>query len=190
MHRVGVVPEQPEIRCGGVHLDQPAHHFPGVHRTGRVGVHRNTPHALDRRVGGDQFLDEVDVGAVVMHRHGDHLDAEALGDREMPVVARRGTEELDDRLSNPGPRRVHPAVQHREHHGVVHQFQAGVVAGDQVGHRDAEQFTEDRAQAGQTVLATVVAGVGALVVAEVAAAGQAPAGRWTGRVARWTACRG
>ncbi len=32
---------------------------------------------------------------------------------------------------------------------VVHQFQAGVVARDQVGHRDAEQFGEDSPQARQ-----------------------------------------
>ena len=41
---------------------------------------------------------EIDVGSVVVHRHGNHLDAEGLGDREVPVVARRGAQELDRRL--------------------------------------------------------------------------------------------
>jgi hypothetical protein len=47
----------------------------------------------------------------------------------------------------------------------VHQFQAGVVAGDQVGHRDTEQFAEDGAQFRQPVQAAVVADVGAVAVA-------------------------
>ena len=49
----------------------------------------------------------------------------------------------------------------------MHQLQAGVVAGDQVLHRNAEQLAEDGPQFGQAVLAAVVAGVGALAVAVV-----------------------
>ena len=53
VHRVGVVPEQPEIRCGGGHLDQPPDHLPGIGGAGGVGEHRNAPHALDGRVGSN-----------------------------------------------------------------------------------------------------------------------------------------
>ena len=60
-------------------------------------------------------------------------------------------------------------MQHRERHDVVHELQTGVVARDQVGHADAEQLAEDRAQLGQAVQAAVVAGVGALAVLEVLA---------------------
>lgn len=42
---------------------------------------------FDGRIGGDQFLDEVDIGAVLTQRDGNHLDAEGFGDREMAVVA-------------------------------------------------------------------------------------------------------
>jgi hypothetical protein len=39
-----------------------------------------------------KFLNQIDVGPGLAHRHGDHLDAEAFRDREVPVVAgRRGT---------------------------------------------------------------------------------------------------
>jgi hypothetical protein len=51
----------------------------------------------------------------------------------------------------------------------VHQLEARVVACDQVGHGDAEQFTEDGAQFGQAMQAAVVAGVGALAIAVVLA---------------------
>ena len=64
-------------------------------------------------------------------------------------------------------------MQHREHHHVVHQLEARVVAGDQVGHGDAEQLAEDGAQLGQAVQAAVVAGVGAVTVAEDPSTGQA-----------------
>ena len=134
---------------------------------GRVRVDRHTPHALDGRVSGDEFLDQVDVRAVLAHRHGDHLDAEGLGDREVPVVAGRGAEELDGGLGDPRPRGIHAAVQHRVHDDVVHQLEARVVAGEQVGHGDAEQLAEDGAQLGQAMQAAVVAGVGAVTVAEI-----------------------
>ena len=101
---VCVVPEQPEIVCGRSHLDEPPDILPGIGDAGRVGVHRHAPHALDRRVGGDEFFDQVDVGAVLAHRHRDHLDVEAFGDREVPVVARRRAEELDLRFVDPRPR--------------------------------------------------------------------------------------
>ena len=173
VHRIRVIPEQTEIRCSGAHLDQPTGHFPGVDRTRGVGEQRNRPHPLDRRIRRHQLLNQIDIGAVVTHRHGDHLDSQTFGDREMTVVARRRTEELDrgagELLLDPGPRRVHATVQHREHHEVMHQLKAGIVGGDQVGHRNSEQFTEHGAQAGQTVQATVVAGVGALVVPVVPA---------------------
>ena len=39
--------------------------------------HRIRPHMPLCRAGGDEFLDPLDVGPVLAHRHGDHLDAEA-----------------------------------------------------------------------------------------------------------------
>ena len=56
-------------------------------------------------------------------------------------------------------------MQQREHDDVVHHLEAGVVARDQVRHRDAEQLAEDRPQFRQAVQAAVVAGVGAVAVA-------------------------
>ena len=128
-------------------------------------------------------------GPSSQHRDRDHLDAHRLGDREVPVIAGDRAQELDARLVLPGPRRVHAAVQQREDDDVVHQLQAGVVARDQVGHRDAEQLAEDGPQFGQAVQAAVVAGVGALAVA-VSRHRAGSAARWTGRAAPATACRG
>src|SRR4029077_12797858 len=82
VHQVRVVPEEPEIGCGSLHLHQPTYVLPGVGGTRRVGEHWHAPHALDRGIRGDEFLDEVDVRTVLAHRHGYHLDAVALGDRE------------------------------------------------------------------------------------------------------------
>ncbi len=48
----------------------------------------------------------------------------------------------------------------------MHELEAGVVARDQIRHRDAEQLAEDRPQFRQPVLAAVVAGIGAVGVAE------------------------
>ena len=191
VHRVGVVPEQPEIRCGGRHLDEPTDRLPGVDRPVGLRVHRHAPHALDRGVAGDEFLDQVDVGAVLVHRDRDHLDAERLGDREVPVVAGRRAQELDARLRRStaaASRRRRAAARTRR--SVVHHLEAGVVAGDQVLHRDAEQLTEDRPQLGQPVQAAVVAGVGALAVAVVVSPGRLEQAVGQVELLRATACRG
>ncbi len=134
-----------------------------------VGLENTGTHHMPFTAGsrGDEFLDQVDVGAVFEHRDGDHLDAEAFGDGEVPVIAGRRAQELHSGLVPPRPRRVHAAVQQREHHDVVHELEAGVVARDQVGHRDAEQVAEDGPQLGQAMQSAVVAGVGSVAVAEV-----------------------
>jgi hypothetical protein len=148
VHRVRVVPEKPEILGGRFHLDEPSHGLPRVGDAGGVGENRDRPQAFDRRIDGNQLFDQVDVWAVLAHRDRDHLDAEGFGDGEVPVVAGHRAEELDLGFVFPWPRRIHPAVQHRKHDDVVHQFEAGVVARDQVLHRNAEQFAEDGAQFG------------------------------------------
>ncbi|COW27815.1 Uncharacterised protein [Mycobacterium tuberculosis] len=173
MHRIRVVPEQAEVRCRRPHLDESANRFPGIGDARRVAEDRYRPHPLDGWVDGNQFFDQIDVGPILQHGYRDHLDAHGLGDGKVPVIAGDRAQEFDAvLLLNPRPRRVHAAIQHGEGDDVVHQFQAGVVARDQVGHCDAEQFGEDSPQARQAVLATIVAGVGALRVA-VVVSGQA-----------------
>lgn len=44
VNRIRVVPEQPEIICGRAHLNQPTHHFPRIHRAGRVRMATGTHH--------------------------------------------------------------------------------------------------------------------------------------------------
>src|SRR4029077_395402 len=61
--------------------------------------------------------------------HRDHADAVLLADREMAVVARRRAEKRDwCAAAAPRLAAVACAGQQREHHGVVHQRQAGIVA--------------------------------------------------------------
>ena len=87
VQRVGVVPEDLEVGGGGRHRGEPGGHVLADDGARRVGVRRHDPHALDARVVGDEGGHGVGVGAVVVHRHGDHLDAEALEQREVAVVA-------------------------------------------------------------------------------------------------------
>ena len=70
VHGVGVVPEQAEVRRRGRHRRQPLDGRVGVDRAGRVAVLRHAPHALDAGVLGDQPLDHVHVGAVVVSGTG------------------------------------------------------------------------------------------------------------------------
>ena len=110
VHRVRVVPKDAEVGRRGRHRHQRLAHLGAVGGPGGVGVRRYAPHALDLWICCYEFCTHLDVGAVRVHRHGDHLDAVGLGDGEMPVVARGRAQELDRTLP-PGSRRVRCAVQ-------------------------------------------------------------------------------
>ena len=161
VHRVGVVPEDLEVGRRGLHARQPAGHLVADDRTGRVGVGRDDPDALDRPVGAGDAGDLVDVGALVGHRHGDHLDAEVLEEREVAVVAGHRADEGDLVLLGPGARGVDGPEEEQVDEHVAHHRQRGVAAGDDLLGLDPEQLGEDLAQLGQPGEAAVVAHVGA-----------------------------
>ena len=159
MHGIGVVPEQPEVGGRGGHAREPLDGLLRVHGAGRVAVLRHAPHALDLRIRGDQLLDRVHVGTVVAQRHGDHLDAELVADRKVPVVAGHGADESDARLLRPRPHAVARALEQRVHDCVVHQTEAGIAADDHAIGRHVVDRREQRAQLRQTLQLAVVAAV-------------------------------
>ena len=63
------------------------------------------------------------VGAVRRHRHGDHLDAERLGDAEMAVVAGNGAEPLDGFVAAPRRASKRPEIE-TARNGIVHKREA------------------------------------------------------------------
>ena len=164
VYRVSVVPEDAEVGCRGRHRHQRLAHLGAVGGPGGVGVRRYAPHALDLWICCHEFGTHRNVGAVRVHRHGDHLDAVGLGYRKMPVIARGRAQELDRALP-PGCLRVRRAVQQTEDDQIVHVFEAGVAAREQIVGRDPQQFTENGTKLGQSGETAVVAAVGALAVA-------------------------
>ena len=105
-------------------------------------------------------LDLVHVGAVVAHRHVDHLDAEVLENREVAVVPGHRTEEprgsgLPPRAVRPG-RAVKPGVQQVQ----VHQREAAVAAGDHLVGTHAEPRRAQLPGLRQAVEPAVVPDVG------------------------------
>ena len=157
---VGVVPHDPEVGRRRGHPRETGHRVVVVHRAGGVGEDRDTPDALDGRVGRHETLDLVHVRAGGAERNGDHLEAEPLGDAEVAVVAGHRAQPAQGRLVLPGAVRVGRAEQHGEHEQVVHDRQAGVVLGDHPVGLDAQELGEDRPQLGQSGAAAVVAHVG------------------------------
>src|SRR5690606_9142111 len=88
VHGVGVVPEHPETGAGD--LPKPGDaidHDVAVDDTARVCEARHAPDALDLRIGLEQRFDLIHVGAVLVHGHGNQLDAEVLTNRIVTVVA-------------------------------------------------------------------------------------------------------
>src|SRR5215213_6220730 len=95
VHRVRVVPKDPEIRSRRRHRHQGVGDLLGIDRTGRVGVCGNDPDALDRGIVGDQLAHLIDVRTGFAEGYREHLDAELLAQREMAVVTRHRAEEAD-----------------------------------------------------------------------------------------------
>ena len=101
VERVGVVPEDLEVRRRGGHRGQPLCDLLADDRAAGVGVGRDHPYPLDARVLRGQLGHRVRVRSVVVHRHRHHLDAEPLEQREVPVVAGDRADEPDRLLLRP-----------------------------------------------------------------------------------------
>ena len=167
VHAVGVVPEDAEIRRRGLQPGEAAHRLVAVGIALGVGILGHAPDALDGLVLGHQLLHQVHLGAGGRHGHGDHLDAEILGDGEVAVVAGHGAQELHLVQLAPG-RGAHDAVGVGAGHRVVHHVQAGIAVDDDVLgvvlHHVAQQLP-GLLDAGQRA---VVAAIGAVVAGQVA----------------------
>ena len=161
--RVGIVPEDPEVRRLGRHGGQPPDHVVRIHRARGVAVFGDAPDALDGRVAGGELLHGLHVRPVSLHRHRDHLDSQVLADGKMPVVARAGAQELHVALAAPGRRSRGHSKENRPGHRVVHQGEAGVAADDQLLGRHLHVVGEKRLGLGDPVEPAVVAAVRAVL---------------------------
>jgi len=147
---------------GGRHRGEPLGDLLGGDLAGRVGVRRDQPHALERRVVGDQCDHRVDVGAVVGHRDRHHLDAEPLQQREVPVVAGHRADEADLLLGAPRALGVDAALEPQVGEDVLHQGQARGPLGGELVELEAEQLREHRPELGHPGETAVVAGIHAV----------------------------
>ena len=163
MDDIGVVPEDAEIRRGGLHGGEAADHSIRIGLALRVAVFGDAPDALDGRVRPGQLLDPVHIRAVLPHGDGDHLEAQLLGDGKMPVVARDGAEPPDLFQLAPGGK-ARRAKYIEPQHGIIHHGQAGVAPGDDLLHGDLHQLGKERPAGAQPVQPAVVAGVGGAVL--------------------------
>ena len=171
VHRVGVVPQDPEVGpARRPSCAKPLDDLVRVDVPGRVRVLRDAPDALDARVFGHERLDAVHVGTAVADPHVDELEAEALRDPEVPVVTRHHAEEPEGAgLPPPGGLRTERPVQPGVQHVLVHQREAGVPARDHLVRAHAEQVGPQAPRFRDAGQPPVVAGVGAVIEAVVAA---------------------
>ena len=189
VHAVGVVPENAEVVGRALHGGQAAHHVVGVGHAAGVRVLRHAPDALHGGVAGHEALHLVHVGAVRRHGHGDHLDAEGLGDAEVAVVARSGAEPLDAIVLAPrlGAERAEVEA---AGHGLVHERKAGVAAHDDVRRVLLHHARHEALRLGQAVQHAVVAAVRAVLGAAVLGRRhRGQHGHALGRAGRRRACR-
>ena len=168
MNRVGVVPEQTEIRRPCAHRGQPADRFGGIHLPARVGVFWHAPHPFHRRIGGQRF-DRVHVGPVPGQRNREHADAVFLAQRKMAVVTRHRT---DEGRFGPGFGRSRNALQQRPHDAVVHHREAGIVGNHDLIRGRSQHWGEQGSDFRKALQDAVVAGVLTRLGHKVAVAGE------------------
>ncbi len=171
MHGVRVVPEQAEVRRGVEGHQRLCDPF-AVDRACRIRVDGHAPHALDRRIGAQKSLDDLEIRSLAGERDRDHPDAELLCDTEMPIVTRDRTEEARRLVREPGPITTRHSVHHGVGHHVVHEIQASIAQGQQLRHGNAQNIREHGPDGRQSRRSSVVAQVRACVVVEVPVAGQ------------------
>ena len=105
--------------------------------------------------------------------HRDHVDAVLLADRKMAVVARRRAEKCDRRAAAaPRLAAVARTGQQREHHGIVHQRQAGIVADEYLFGWRTHDGREQPPRLDQALgAAVVISAIGAVLGEAVGPAG-------------------
>ena len=129
-----------------------------VHISVRVGVLGYTPHALHTFVLHQAFH-HVHVGAVLVHGHGDELEAKVLGHAEMPVITGHRAQELVAQAETPGGQAVHKALAPAQVDQVVHHAQGGVAAHDDLFRGDFQQLRKEAPCLRHTFQQAVVAGI-------------------------------
>ena len=173
MHGVGVVPQDAEVGPGAPRQVREAlDDLVRVDVSGRIRVFRHAPDALDARIVGHERFDPFHVGAAAVDRDVDQLEAEALGDHEVPVVAGYDAQKLErPRLAPPRGLRTERPVQPGVQHVLVHEREAGVPAGDGLSGRTPSSSAPSRRASGMPGKAAVVSDVRAVVEAVVVAEG-------------------
>jgi len=172
MHGVGVVPENAEIGCGGLHGGEPPDDCVGIHDAGGVAVFGNAPDGFDGGIAGDEALDFVHVRAVVAEYYGDHANAVLLADGEVAVVAGNGAKKSDFGVVAPGPGAVACSFQKGINDDVVHEGEAGIIADDYLLRRRAENSGEEAARFEETLKATVIAAINAAFGEKIGGSGK------------------
>ena len=168
---VGIVPVDPKVHGGGLQAGEAPYGFIGIGDALGVRILGHTPDALDGVVGGHQLLHQVHIRAGGQHGDVDHLNAEILGDGEVPVVAGNGAEELHLVQFAPGGR-AHNAADHGPGHGVIHDVQAGVAVDDDLVGPDLHHVGHKLLGLLNAVQHAVVPAVGAVLTGQVAVAAE------------------
>ena len=158
VYTVGIVPDDLEIRRASLHTGQAAHGLSAVDVAVRVGIQRHAPDALHAGIGGE-LLHQVHIGAILMHRHRDHLEAEIFGDGKMSVVAGHRAQEFQLLFHSPGMLAVRKAYTPAHIDHVVHQCERGVSAHDDLVLLHAHQLGKEAAGLGHAGQQAVVAGI-------------------------------
>ena len=160
---VGLIPEDLEIRGGGLHLGKALDGLIAVSVAIGVGVLRHAPDTLDGIVLSHQLFHNVHIGAVGGHGHADELKAELLSNGKVTVIAGHRAEELALFHLRPRAGRLREAEHIADIDEVIHQLQAGVATHEYLVGLYAEHICKQGACLAQTLQLAVVAGVGACV---------------------------
>ena len=161
MHRVGIVPHDPEVLRRGLEPCKAPYSLIRVGIARRIGILGRAPDALDGRIMRYQILDHIHIRAGRRHGYAYIFDAEIFRDGEMPVISGNDAQKLH--LVQLAPRRIaHHTVRHASGDRIVHDIQRGVAVDDDILCRNLHHVRHQLLDLLYTGETAVVAAVGAV----------------------------
>ena len=172
MDKIGVIPENSEIRRFGRKVRKSFYHFVRIGLPGRIGKFWYAPNAFDGVVLANKAFDQIHVRPVFFHGNADHFNPEMLADGEMPVVAGNWAKKFYFFQAAPWFGRSVHAVEHSAGYRIVHHIQAGISADNHIFRRDSQQVSHEFFGFRDAVQTPVIAAVGPVGCRQIAMAAQ------------------
>ena len=158
MDRICVVPEDPEVLCGGFKCCKSLNGLIRIGISLGIRILGNAPDSLYGLVAGYVLFHHIHIGALGSHGNRDHLDAEMLAYCKMSVISGCRAEELHLIQLAPGSISAY-SVGKCSRYGIIHYIKRSISAYDDIFGRGLHYACHELLCFGDTVKLSVISGI-------------------------------